>query len=238
MNSAKKTVKSLVKVSGLALVASLSQNLYAASTITAPDEIVIVGINDQAIKSSLLKKSKEYKVNPGTLSLSVRYQAYFEDNLNRHDIVKSDVLRLDVPQIQDNQRYVLKLINAPKDHDDAKKYAEQPMIALFDQNNQQVVQELKMSNQPRNSILGGLFSDSVDLTQAQAAPTNNSSVVTRQTAGTQSSTGAQSVNAQTAVKQASTQLANVQSVDRHMIQLWQNASKAERQKFMTWLAEQ
>ena len=236
MNSAKKTVKSLVKVSGLALVASLSQNLYAASTITAPDDIVIVGINDQAIKSSLLKKSKEYKVNPGTLSLSVRYQAYFEDNLNRHDIVKSDVLRLDVPQIQDNQRYVLKLINAPKDHDDAKKYAEQPMIALFDQNNQKVVQELKMSNQPRNSILGGLFSDSVDLTQA--APTNNSSVVTRQTAKTQSSTGAQPVNTQIAVKQASTQLANVKSVDQHMIQLWQNASKAERQKFMTWLAEQ
>ena len=236
MNSAKKTVKSLVKVSALALVASLSQNLYAASTITAPDDIVIVGINDQAIKSSLLKKSKEYKVNPGALSLSVRYQAYFEDNLNRHDIVKSDVLRLDVPQIQDNQRYVLKLINAPKDHDDAKKYAEQPMIALFDQNNQQVVQELKMSNQPRNSILGGLFSDSVDLTQA--APTNNSSVVTRQTAKTQSSTGAQPVNTQIAVKQASTQLANVKSVDQHMIQLWQNASKAERQKFMTWLAEQ
>ena len=236
MNSAKKTVKSLVKVSGLALVALLSQNLYAASTITAPDEIVIVGINDQAIKSSLLKKSKEYKVNPGALSLSVRYQAYFEDNLNRHDIVKSDVLRLDVPQIQDNQRYVLKLINAPKDHDDAKKYAEQPMIALFDQNNQQVVQELKMSNQPRNSILGGLFSDSVDLTQA--APTNNSSVAIRQTAKTQSSTGAQPVNTQIAVKQASTQLANVKSVDQHMIQLWQNASKAERQKFMTWLAEQ
>ena len=236
MNSAKKTVKSLVKVSGLALVALLSQNLYAASTITAPDDIVIVGINDQAIKSSLLKKSKEYKVNPGALSLSVRYQAYFEDNLNRHDIVKSDVLRLDVPQIQDNQRYVLKLINAPKDHDDAKKYAEQPMIALFDQNNQQVVQELKMSNQPRNSILGGLFSDSVDLTQA--APTNNSSVAIRQTAKTQSSTGAQPVNTQIAVKQASTQLANVKSVDQHMIQLWQNASKAERQKFMTWLAEQ
>ena len=236
MNSVKKTVKSLVRVSALALVASLSQNLYAASTITAPDEIVIVGINDQAIKSSLLKKSKEYKVNPGALSLSVRYQAYFEDNLNRHDIVKSDVLRLDVPQIQDNQRYVLKLINAPKDHDDAKKYAEQPMIALFDQNNQQVVQELKMSNQPRNSILGGLFSDSVDLTQA--APTNNSSVAIRQTAKTQSSTGAQPVNTQIAVKQASTQLANVKSVDQHMIQLWQNASKAERQKFMTWLAEQ
>ena len=236
MNTAQKTVKSLVKVSGLALVALLSQNLYAASTITAPDDIVIVGINDQAIKSSLLKKSKEYKVNPGTLSLSVRYQAYFEDNLNRHDIVKSDVLRLDVPQIQDNQRYVLKLINAPKDHDDAKKYAEQPMIALFDQNNQQVVQESKMSNQPRNSILGGLFSDSVDLTQA--APTNNSSVAIRQTAKTQSSTGAQPVNTQIAVKQASTQLANVKSVDQHMIQLWQNASKAERQKFMTWLAEQ
>ena len=236
MNSVNKTVKSLVRVSALALVASLSQNLYAASTITAPDDIVIVGINDQAIKSSLLKKSKEYKVNPGALSLSVRYQAYFEDNLNRHDIVKSDVLRLDVPQIQDNQRYVLKLINAPKDHDDAKKYAEQPMIALFDQNNQQVVQELKMSNQPRNSILGGLFSDSVDLTQA--APTNNSSVAIRQTAKTQSSTGAQPVNTQIAVKQASTQLANVKSVDQHMIQLWQNASKAERQKFMTWLAEQ
>ena len=236
MNSVKKTVKSLVRVSALALVASLSQNLYAASTITAPDDIVIVGINDQAIKSSLLKKSKEYKVNPGALSLSVRYQAYFEDKLNRHDIVKSDVLRLDVPQIQDNQRYVLKLINAPKDHDDAKKYAEQPMIALFDQNNQQVVQELKMSNQPRNSILGGLFSDSVDLTQA--APTNNSSVAIRQTAKTQSSTGAQPVNTQIAVKQASTQLANVKSVDQHMIQLWQNASKAERQKFMTWLAEQ
>lgn len=237
MNSAKKSTnnlvkdstKNVVKFSGIVLFALLSQNLYAASTITAPEEIVIVGINDQAVKSSLLKKSKDYKVNPGALSLSVRYQAYFEDNLNRHDIVKSDILRLDIPQIQDNQRYVLKLVNPPKDHDDAKKYAEQPMIALFDQNNQQVVQALKTTIQPKNSILGGLFSDAVDLTQVQSSATNYSSTETRQDQNSKASTSYQT---------SPIPHTDTLSVDQNMIQLWQKASKAERQKFMTWLAEQ
>ncbi|WP_081405947.1 DUF2057 family protein [Acinetobacter sp. TGL-Y2] len=237
MNSAKKSANNLVKntaenvfkFSGLALISLLSQNLYAASTIAAPEEIVIVGINDQAVKSGFLKKSKDYKVNPGPLSLSLRYQAYFEDNLNRHDIVKSDILRLDIPQIQDNQRYVLKLVNPPQDHDDAKKYAEQPKIALFDQNNQQVVQESRISNQPKNSILGGLFNDSVDLTQVQSTPTNYSSKETRQNQNSKASTSYQT---------SPIPHTDTLSVDQNMIQLWQKASKAERQKFMTWLAEQ
>lgn len=229
MNSAKNRVTSFVSVSGLALAALFSQSLYAASTITVPDEIMVVGINDQAVKSSLLKKTKQYKVNPGALSLSVRYQAYFEDNLNRHDIVKSEILRLDIPQIQDNQHYVLKLINAPKDHDDAKKYAEQPKIALFDQNNRQVVQESSMSNQPKNSILGGLFNDSVDATQVQSTPENYSSTQTRQNQNAKPSTSDQT---------SPIPHTDTLSVDQDMIQLWQKASKAERQKFMAWLAEQ
>jgi hypothetical protein len=33
-------------------------------------------------------------------------------------------------------------------------------------------------------------------------------------------------------------VSDANSADRQLIQIWQNASKAERQKFMTWLAEQ
>lgn len=228
MSSAKNSANRLVKFSVLVLTALIGQNLYAASSITAPDDIIVIGINDQVIKSSLLKKTKEYKVNPGRLSLSVRYQGYFEDNLNHHDIVKSDILRLDIPEIQDNQRYVLKLINPPKDHDDAKKYAEQPQIGLFNENNQKVVQELKVSNQPKSSILGGLFGNSVDLTQV-GSTSMDYQIDSRPVQKANSSTVAQGEIAQNS---------NSQSLDQTMIQVWQKASKAERQKFMIWLAEQ
>lgn len=228
MNLAKNPANRFVKFSILVLSTLLGQNLYAASSITAPDNIIVVGINDQVIKSSLLKKTKEYKVNSGRLSLIVRYQAYFEDNLNHHDIVKSDILRLDIPQIQDNQRYVLKLINPPKDHDDAKKYAEQPQIGLFDENNQQVVQELKVSSQPKSSILGGLLGHSVALTQVESTSMHDQ-VDNRP---------AQKANSSAVSHTEIVQNSQMQPLDQTMIQMWQKASKAERQKFMTWLAEQ
>lgn len=222
------SLKLLIKSYSFILVGFVSQNIYAISTISAPEEIVVLAINDQVIKTGLLRNAKNYKVNPGATSLSVRYQEYFENGIGQHDIVKSNIINIAVPELKDNQNYVLKLVNAPQDYDEAKKYSSQPNIAIFDSKNQIVTQKTGMVAESKGSLLDGLFGNSVDLTQSKTtssqvqvlnAPMSNSSVVTSKTVSNTTSPSSL-------------------SSDQQLIQIWQGASKSERQKFMSWLAEQ
>lgn len=229
--------KKWLKVTGLLMIVWSSQNVMAASTITVPEEIVVVSINDQAIKSSFLKNTKEYKVNPGPTLLNVRYQDYFEYGLTQHDIVKSNLVQIQVPQLEDNQRYVLKLVNPPKNHDEAKVFSQQPNIELINQNNQKVPQHLSTAVQSKSSLFGGLFGQSQDLTQSASVvqfkqSENRSQQNVTNELSRSNPKAVENTKATDSIKN------NGYTNDQKLIDLWQGASKLERQKFMSWLAEQ
>lgn len=206
----------------------LSSSVFSAVTITAPEEIVILAVNGQEVNTGLIPSKKNtYQVDAGNLTVNVRYRQYFEHLNGEHDIVKSGVVTLQAEDLQDQRSYRLALINPPKDFDAAKKYAEQPTVALYDQNKKLVVQQTGANNEAQPWLSSGLFGKVVDLTQ------KNKNNVANQPAPVYAATSAKPVEA------AVTTTTNTSSTnDQQLIQLWQKASKAERQKFMAWLAGQ
>ncbi|QDK97764.1 DUF2057 domain-containing protein [Acinetobacter tandoii] len=203
----------------------VSGSVFSAVTVTAPEEIKILAVNDQEVNTGLFRsENNAYKLDAGSSSISLRYIQYFEHMSGEHDIVKSGVVTLKTPNLQDNQTYQLALVNAPKTFEDAKKYAEQPTVALYDQKQQILVQQTGANTEQKPWLSRSMFGGAVDLTQKNVkAPVNQPPAVY----------AAPQVTAQTA--QLSTQAS---AVDKQLIELWKKADKTERQKFMSWVAEQ
>lgn len=203
----------------------VSGSVFSAVTVSAPEEIKILAVNDQEVNTGLFRsENNAYKLDAGSSSISLRYIQYFEHMSGEHDIVKSGVVTLKTPNLQDNQTYQLALVNAPKTFEDAKKYAEQPTVALYDQKQQILVQQTGANTEQKPWLSRSMFGGAVDLTQKNVkAPVNQPPAVY----------AAPQVTAQTA--QLSTQAS---AVDKQLIELWKKADKTERQKFMSWVAEQ
>lgn len=199
-----------------------SVTTFSAVTITAPEEIKILAVNDQEVNTGLFRaKNNQYKVDAGKNNLSVRYNQYFEHLNGDHDIVKSGVITLTTPLLKDGESYALNLVNAPTNYETAKKYAEQPVIALFDQNKKILVQQTGANTQQKPWLSQSLFGKVTDLTQKKSIPLNQPAPVYSQTSVTES------------VEDRS-----ISTTDQQLIQLWKKSSKIERQKFMNWLGEQ
>ena len=210
----------------------LSSSVFSAVTITAPEEIVILAVNGQEVNNGLIpSKKNNYQVDPGNLTVNVRYREYFEHLNGEHDIVKSGVVTIQAADLKDNQTYNLALVNAPKDFSQAKKFAEQPTVALYDQSKKLVVQQTGANNEAQPWFSGNsLLARTLDLTQK-----NKNNVVNQPApvyAASTTNVAPVAVTATTAVS------SNIKTTDQQLVDLWQKASKAERQKFMAWLAGQ
>ena len=210
----------------------LSSSVFSAVTITAPEEIVILAVNGQEVNNGLIpSKKNNYQVDPGNLTLNVRYREYFEHLNGEHDIVKSGVVTIQTADLKDNQTYNLALVNAPKDFSQAKKFAEQPTVALYDQSKKLVVQQTGANNEAQPWFSGNsLLARTLDLTQK-----NKNNVVNQPAPVYAASTTNVAPVAVTATTVVS---GNIKTTDQQLVDLWQKASKAERQKFMAWLAGQ
>jgi uncharacterized protein YccT (UPF0319 family) len=221
-----------LRVGVAALGLFLSGSVFSAVTITAPEEIVILAVNGQEINNGLLaSKKNNYQVDPGNLTVNVRYREYFEHLNGEHDIVKSGVVTLQATELKDNQSYVLGLVNAPKSFEAAKKYAEQPTVALYDQNKKLVVQQTGANNEAQPWFTGSnLISRTLDLTS------KNKNNAVNQPAPVYGAAATNQVIEAPIATVASTN--SIKSTDQQLVDLWQKASKAERQKFMAWLAGQ
>lgn len=204
-----------------------STSVFSAVTLTAPEEIKIVGVNEREVNSGLIRKKQTYKLDPGSNSISVRYIEFFQHNDNSHDILKSDVVTVKTPELKDGESYRLALINAPKDFDTAQKYKDQPIIGLYDARNQLLVQQSGANSETKPLLGKSVLGKALDLTTKTVAPANQPAPVYPQAAV--SPVVANLNSAETAIKT---------STDQKLIQLWQQASKEERRKFMLWLAEQ
>ena len=213
---------------GLVCGSLLSGSVFAAVTISAPEEIVLLAVNDQEINSGLFRsKNNEYKVDAGQVSLSVRYQQYFEHLNGEHDILKSGVVTVTAPDLKDGQTYQLALVNAPRSFDEAKAFVTQPTVAIYDKNKKMIVQQTGVNNEVKPWLSSGIFTKVMDLTGTHKTPTNQPAPVY-----------ANNATGSIAVASVMNHSDSTTSSDQQLIQIWQKASKVERQKFMSWLAEQ
>ena len=200
-----------LRIAATAAVFLFSTSVFSAVTVTVPEEIKIVAVNDQEVNSGLLRSNQTYSLDAGVNAISVRYNEFFQHSDNSHDILKSGVVTVKTPSLKDGETYRLALIQAPKDFDAAQKYKDQPIIGLYDAKNQLLVQQTGAKDSAKPWFGNRVLTKKVDMTTQAATPVNQPSAVYTQSADQN---------------------------DQQLIQLWQKASKAERQKFMTWLAEQ
>ena len=200
-----------LRIAATAAVFLFSTSVFSAVTVTVPEEIKIVAVNDQEVNSGLLRSNQTYSLDAGVNAISVRYNEFFQHSDNSHDILKSGVVTVKTPSLKDGETYRLALIQAPKDFDAAQKYKDQPIIGLYDAKNQLLVQQAGAKDAAKPWFGNRVLTKKVDMTTQAATPVNQPSAVYSQSADQN---------------------------DQQLIQLWQKASKAERQKFMTWLAEQ
>lgn len=209
------------------VVLMFSTSVFSAVTINVPDEIKIEGLNGQELKGRLFGSDNQYKLDAGENIISVRYIQYFEEHpgIGSHDIVRSGVVNIKTPILQDQQSYHLALINPPQNNDEAKSYAKQPVFGLYNANNQLLVEQ-KGSKTQNTGILQNLFNDSsTDLAQSKST--------VKQPAATYTSQAIVATTEMTKPKDLSSTNHASQLIDA-----WKNASKAERRAFLSWLAEQ
>ena len=200
-----------LRIAATAAVFLFSTSVFSAVTVTVPEEIKIVAVNDQEVKSGLLRSNQTYSLDAGVNAISVRYNEFFQHSDNSHDILKSGVVTVKTPSLKDGETYRLALIQAPKDFDAAQKYKDQPIIGLYDAKNQLLVQQTGAKDAAKPWFGNRVLTKKLDMTTQVATPVHQPAAVYTQSADQN---------------------------DQQLIQLWQKASKAERQKFMTWLAEQ
>lgn len=200
-----------LRIAATAAVFLFSTSVFSAVTVTVPEEIKIVAVNDQEVNSGLLRSNQTYSLDAGVNAISVRYNEFFQHSDNSHDILKSGVVTVKTPSLKDGETYRLALIQAPKDFDAAQKYKDQPIIGLYDAKNQLLVQQTGAKDAAKPWFGNRVLTKKLDMTTQVATPVHQPAAVYTQSADQN---------------------------DQQLIQLWQKASKAERQKFMTWLAEQ
>lgn len=220
-----------LKITALILGLMAHSSVFAAATISTPDELIVVSVNDQEVQSNLLKRAKDFKVEAGPVNLNVRYQQHFDLENGQFDIQKSGIVNIQAPELKDNQHYKLVLVNAPKNLDEGKAFAGQPTIAIYDKNNQLIVQQSGAKVGTKPGFGGGIFSNDVDLTNSvkkQPMPVYGAPSVQPKS----SQVVAMAPQSKTVTSVSST------SKDQQMIQIWQQSSKSDRQKFLSWLAEQ
>ena len=195
-----------LRIAATAVVFLFSTSVFSAVTVTVPEEIKIVAVNDQEVNSGLLRSNQTYSLDAGINAISVRYNEFFQHSDNSHDILKSGVVTVKTPSLKDGETYRLALIQAPKDFDAAQKYKNQPIIGLYDAKNQLLVQQTGAKDAAKPWFGNRVLTKKLDMTTQVATPVHQPAAVYTQSADQN---------------------------DQQLIQLWQKASKAERQKFMT-----
>jgi len=217
----------LSRLSIAALIFSLGNVAYAAVTIAAPEVIDVLAVNDQEVKNNFLRSQEStYEIDAGKASLSIRYRQFFQHLNGEHDILKSGVVTVQTPDLKDSETYTLALVNPPQSFEAAKIYAAQPTVALYNSKNELVVQQTGANTEAKPWLGSGLLGRSFDLTQKQIKPSVHQPEPTYTASSSTAST------AKTAMTSR-----NIQT-DQQLIELWKKASKAERQSFMNWIAEQ
>lgn len=157
-------------IAATAAVFLFSTSAFSAVTVTVPEEIKIVAINDQEVKSGFLRSNQAYTLNAGVNAISVRYNEFFQHSDNSHDILKSGVVTVKTPELIEGETYRLALMSAPKDFDAAQKYKDQPIIGLYDAKNQLLVQQTGAKDAVKTWFGNHVLTKKVDMTtQAMTA---------------------------------------------------------------------
>lgn len=205
-------------VSTFALAMAAVTVTHAEVTLNVDDNIKVTAINGQTVNRSLLMNSQQqFKLEPGTQVITAKYDRLYEFRNGDHDYLRSGNITL-TANLADNQSYRLVMPNQPEKYKEAKVFAESPTLAIMQGSRVLASQNGQASGSLLAGVggaIGGLFSGS------QSAVNSNNQAIA-------------AVKAAAPIQAAPR--ANASTLDQFM-QLWLNASEAEREKIRQWVSQ-
>lgn len=238
MKSHASLLKKLTISSLLIGAGSISMLSQAAVTLLVDDHIKVTAINGQEVQQSAFQPlTKKFTLQPGTHAFTAKYDRLYNLSRDEHDYLRSGNVSV-TAELADNQTYRLTMPNQPEAYDAAKEYAKRPTLAVQQNNTVVASQQGIAGNQGGlfaglGKAIGGVFSGAGDaelqnqraiaaLDQPTTQPTQNS--VNTGTAASTTSI----VTSSTTAKQTSNTLDS-------FMQLWLQATPAEREKISQWI---
>lgn len=218
-------VVTLSKVVLSLMVVAMATSAQAAVTLVTPEEIPVLALDQQEVSGSFFRSSKTtYKLDPGTHEIAVRYEQLFNLTNGEHDVLKSAVVSVRA-NLEDNKTYRLSLVNPPKNYDVAKDYVKQPIIAVLDEQGKIIAQQQGLDNAPKPMLGSSFFNRVMDF--------RNKPEMQKDLTASQTENNSQAVTSSVKASIVSTTGANDNL--EQLKQLWQNASKQEREQFMQFI---
>ncbi|WP_413771741.1 DUF2057 family protein [Psychrobacter sp. ENNN9_III] len=214
-------------------IGSVSMLSHAAVTLNVDDHIKVTAINGQEVKQSAFQPlTKTFTLQPGQHAITAKYDRLYKLPRDQHDYLRSGNISI-TAELADNQTYRLAMPNQPEDYEAAKEYAERPTLAIL--NNDTVVASQQSLGGNKGGLLsgigqalGGVFGGSSNAElQNQRAIAAIEQPSTPQVATTQPR-----VNTGTVSSTTTTQ--SIDTLDSFM-QIWLNATPAEREKMRQWI---
>ncbi|MDN5891032.1 MAG: DUF2057 domain-containing protein, partial [Psychrobacter sp.] len=209
---------------GAGAVSTLSQ---AAVTLLVDDHIKVTAINGQELTQSLFQPlTKSFTLQPGKHVITAKYDRLYKLRRDDHDYLRSGNISV-AAEMVDNQTYRLTMPNQPEEYAAAKEYAERPTLAV-QQNNTVIASQESVGGSDGGlfsglgKALGGAFGGGDAELQNQRAI----AALDKPEASTQSNVDTGTV---TAVKQTTSVASSTNTLDQFM-QLWLQATPAEREK--------
>ena len=226
-------LKKLTMSTLLIAAGSVSMLSHAAVTLLVDDHIKVTAINGQEIQQSPFQPlTKSFTLEPGQHAITAKYDRLYNLRRDEHDYLRSGNVSV-TAELVDNQTYRLTMPNQPEKYAAAKEYAKRPTLAV-QQNNTVVASQQSLGGNQGGLLsglgkaLGGVFggADDAELQNQRAIAALDKPAIS-----TQSNV---STGAVTTVKQTTSAASSTSTLDQFM-QIWLQATPAEREKMRQWI---
>lgn len=214
-------MKTQLKIASMAVLTVFGMQAgvaVAEVNLVVDDNIKVTAINGNAVNTSIFQGAKkQFSLQAGTQVITAKYDRLYNFRNGDHDYLRSGNITVTANML-DNQTYQLAMPNQPEKYQDAKKYAQNPTLAIM-----QGGQVLASQN---NQTSGGLLS-SVGSTIGSVFTGNQSAI----------NANSQAMASLPAAANASAQPSSASTLDQFM-SLWLKASEQERTKIRQWISTQ
>lgn len=228
------TFKKILITGALISSVVVPMSAQAAVTLLVEDNIKVTAINGQDIKQSAFQPlTKQFTLQPGKHVITAKYDRLYELRRDEHDYLRSGNISV-AADLQDNQTYTLVMPGQPEDYQAAKKYAQNPTLAVQQGNN--IIASQKNVVNSSGGLFGGL-SKAVGgiFGSGDAQMANQQAIASLEQTG--SVNGSAAIPAiQSSTTQVVTQSNSTSTLDQFM-QLWLKATPQERAKIRQWIEE-
>ena len=230
-------LKKLALGSLLVGAGSVSMLSQAAVTLLVDDHIKVTAINGQEIQQSAFQPlTKSFTLQPGQHAITAKYDRLYNLPRDEHDYLRSGNVSV-TAELADNQTYRLAMPNQPEDYEAAREYAKQPTLAV-QQNNTVIASQQSMADNQGGlfsglgKAIGGVFGGAGD---AELQNQRAIAALDQPVASSKNTTNTNATNTTVAMpKPATTTTAPASTLDTFM-QVWLQATPAEREKMRQWI---